>query len=134
MPFDGMLVQEMVDKGVELLLGGTRDPTFGPVVVVGLGGTYTELVRDYTLAVAPVKIEEAKMMLGRGMLGRSISGYRGGPRVPVDRLAKVVSDFSRIMVENPQIEQMEVNPLMATEGAILSVDARVLLRRDWDRP
>ncbi len=127
-PFDGMLVQEMV-KGIELLLGGTRDPTFGPVVVVGLGGTYAELEQDYSLAIAPVNLEEAKMMLGRGRLGRVIEGYRGGPKVRIGRLAKVVSSFSRIMAENPRIEQIEVNPLTAAGDAILSVDARVLLRR-----
>jgi len=131
--FDGMMVQETVDKGVELLLGGTRDPTFGPVVLVGLGGTYAELMRDYTLAIAPVSPGEAETMVGRGRLGQVIGGYRGGPKVRADRLAKVVSGFSRIMAENPRIEQMEINPLMAGEDAILSVDARVLLRRDRDQ-
>ena len=128
--FDGMLVQEMVKNGVELILGGIRDPTFGPVVVFGLGGTYTELIREYSLAVAPVTPRESRAMLTQGKLGRVLDGYRGGPKVKMSRLSQVVSDFSRIMVENPSIEQMEVNPLMATEDEILAVDARVILARD----
>ena len=126
LPFEGMLVQEMV-KGVEIILGGVRDPTFGPVVMVGLGGTYTELLRGFSLAVAPITPREAQEMVGGGMVGQVLTGYRGGPRVSVKRFSKVVSDFSRIMAENPQIEQMEVNPLMASGGSVLAVDTRVLL-------
>jgi acetyltransferase len=127
LPFEGMLVQEMVPRGVELLLGGMRDPTFGPVIVLGFGGAYAEVIRDYSLAVAPVTPLEVRRMLIGEKLGLVLGGYRGGPRVNTGRLSKLVSSFSRIMVENPQIEQMEVNPLMATDRTILSVDARVLL-------
>lgn len=127
MKFQGMLVQEMVGKSVELILGGTRDPTFGPVVVFGLGGTYTELLRDYSLAVAPVSPNEVQRTLSQTSLGRILAGYRGGPKANIDRLAKVVSSFSRIMVENPRIDQMEVNPLMANGSDVLAVDARVVL-------
>ncbi|MDE1853973.1 MAG: acetate--CoA ligase family protein [Thaumarchaeota archaeon] len=125
--FDGMLVQEMVKGGVELILGGTRDQTFGPVVMFGLGGTYTELIRDYSLAVAPVTPGEAESMLAQSRLGRILEGYRGGPKVKIGRLSQVVSDFSRIMVENRAIGQMEVNPLIVTKDEILSVDARVIV-------
>lgn len=130
MRFGGMFVQQMVESGVELILGGTRDATFGPVVVVGLGGTYTELIRDYSLAIAPVTPGEAGAMLTRIRLGRVLEGYRGGPKVKIGRLSQVVSDFSKIMVENPTISQVEVNPLIATEDQILAVDARVMLGRD----
>ncbi len=126
-PFDGMLVQQMVSGGVELILGGTRDPTFGPVVILGLGGTYTELVRDYSLAIAPVTSDEVRVMVAQTKLGRALEGYRGGPKVKAGRLRKIVSDFSRIMVENPSIQQMEVNPLIATRDEIMSVDARATL-------
>jgi len=126
--FNGMLVQEMVKDGVELLLGGTRDPTFGPIVVLGLGGTYTEILHEYRIAVSPITATEAHRMLIGETLTKVLGGYRGGPRVNVDRLCEVVSCFSRIMVDNPPIEQMEVNPLTATRSRILAVDARVILR------
>jgi len=126
--FEGMLVQEMVRGGVELLLGGTRNPTFGPIAVLGLGGIYTELLREYRLAVSPVKAQEARRMLIGETLAKVLGGYRGGPRVSISRLCEVVSAFSSILVDNPQIEQMEVNPLVATRNRILAVDARVVLR------
>ncbi|MDG6902047.1 MAG: acetate--CoA ligase family protein [Nitrososphaerota archaeon] len=125
--FQGMLAQEMVRKGVEVILGGTRDTTFGPVVVLGLGGTYTEVTRNYALRVAPVSPEEAKSMLVETKLASVLAGYRGGPRADLERLAAAVSGFSKIMPENPRIEQMEVNPLMVTEDEVLAVDARAIL-------
>ena len=125
--FEGMLVQEMVEDGVELILGGTRDLTFGPVVILGLGGTFAELVREYTLAVAPVTPKQVGVMLAKTKLARVLEGYRGGPKPKIDSLSRVVSDFSKIMVDNPTIDQMELNPLIATEDRALSVDARVIL-------
>jgi acetyltransferase len=130
--FEGMLVQEMVKDGVELLLGGTRDPTFGPIVVLGLGGIYTELIRQYRLAVSPITEREVRRMLIGKRLANVFSGYRGGPRVNIHRLCEVVSTFSRIMIDNPSIEQMEVNPLVAMRNRILAVDARVMLRPGRD--
>ena len=126
--FDGMLVQKMVKDGIELLLGGTRDPTFGPVVALGFGGIYTELLREYRLAVSPVTAQEARRLLIGETLARALGGYRGGPRVNLARLCEVASAFSRIMVDNPLIEQMELNPLVAAGSMILAVDARVMLR------
>jgi len=125
--FDGMLVQEMVKGGIELLLGGMRDPTFGPVVVLGLGGTYTELLREYRLAVSPITGKEARRMLVGETLARALGGYRGGPRVNINQLCAVTSAFSRIMVDNPSISHMELNPLIATGGRMLAVDARIIL-------
>jgi acyl-CoA synthetase (NDP forming) len=125
--FDGMLVQELVEKGVELILGGTRDRVFGPVLVVGLGGTYTELIRDYALAVAPVTAKEAAKLLAQTKVARILQGYRGGPRAEINLLSRVVSSFSKIMADEPNIEQMEVNPLMVTERGVLAVDSRIII-------
>ena len=125
--FGGMLVQEMVADGTELILGCTRDATFGPVVALGAGGTYTEVIRDYALAVAPVGPGEAKRMLSLTKLDRILGGYRGGPKVNLERLGRLVSSFSRIMFDNPSIGQIEVNPLIATARGVLAVDTRVVL-------
>ena len=130
--FEGMLVQEMVRGGVELLLGGTRDPTFGPVVILGLGGIYTEIFREYHLAVSPITAQEARRTLISESLAKVLGGYRGGPRVNISRLCNVISAFSSTMIDNPSIEQMEVNPLVATRNRILAVDARVILRPGRD--
>jgi acyl-CoA synthetase (NDP forming) len=132
--FEGMLVQEMVKGGIALLLGGTRDSAFGPIVVLGLGGIYTELLHEYRLAVSPITAQEARRMLIGEKLAKALAGYRGGPKVNIDRLCEVVSAFSSIMFDNPSIEQMEVNPLVVTRNRILAVDARVMLGRVRDLP
>jgi acetate---CoA ligase (ADP-forming) len=128
-PFEGMLLQEMSGRGVEVILGGLRDPTFGPVVMVGLGGTYTELLRTYSLAVAPVSPAEVGRMLSGKALEKIMSGYRGSPKASTGRLSRVVSGFSSIMIENPEIDQMEINPLIVTENSALAVDARATIKR-----
>ena len=130
--FEGMLVQEMVQGGVELLLGGMRDPTFGPIVILGLGGTYTELFREYRTAVSPVTAQEARRMLIGETIARVLGGYRGGPGADINRLCEVVSSFSSIMIDNQSIEQIEVNPLVVRRERILAVDVRVVVRPGRD--
>ena len=122
--FRGMLVQEMAPKSVEVILGGTRDPTFGPMVLFGLGGTYTELMHDHVLAVAPVGPGEVEAALAGTPLSRVLAGYRGGPRGDVGHLARVISSFSRMIAENPQLDQIEINPLMVRGEDAFAVDAR----------
>ncbi len=124
--FDGMMVQKMVASGVEIILGGTVDPTFGPTVLFGAGGKYAELIRDYSLAIAPVNESEAKEMILRTKLSPTLKGYRSGPTANIDRLAKVVSRFSRIMVEDPLIREIEINPLIVSGSQALAVDTRIL--------
>ncbi len=127
--FEGALLQEMVAGGVEVIVGGTRDPTFGPVVVVGLGGTNAELMHEIALGVAPVSPAWAESMVKSTRLGTALQGYRGGPKVPAPRLAKVVSNFSRMLVEHPSLAQVEVNPLIAKEEGFFAVDARAMVAR-----
>ena len=125
--FEGMLVQEMAKNGIEVILGALRDPTFGPVVMVGLGGTYTELLHDFTLAVAPISPPEARRLLTGRRIEQIFKGYRGGPSADIERVSKVVSAFSYMMVDNPEIEQVEVNPLIVSGSSVLAVDVRAVV-------
>jgi acyl-CoA synthetase (NDP forming) len=122
--FDGMLVQEMVGRGVEMILGGKMDPVFGPVVAVGLGGAYVELSRNVSLAVAPFSPSGARSMIAGTNVEKLLSGYRGGPTASVERVCKVISGFSKMMMEERGLEEVEVNPLIATHDRVLAVDAR----------
>lgn len=122
--FDGMLVQEMVGRGIELILGGKRDPVFGPVVALGLGGTYVELSGEVSLAIAPVTPTEFGHILKETNLMKIIQGYRGGPRAHLGRLCKAASDFSKMMAENPILQEVEINPLIVTTDTIMAVDIR----------
>lgn len=122
--FDGVLVQRMAGKGIELILGGKKDPTFGQVVALGLGGTYVELAREISLAVAPVDVTGVRSMIEGTKLERMVRGYRGGPKASMDKLCRAVSGFSKILAENPSMTEMEVNPLVATRDEVLAVDVR----------
>jgi acyl-CoA synthetase (NDP forming) len=128
-PFSGVLAQEMVPKGVELILGATRDEVFGPSVVFGLGGIFTEILKDYSVAIGAVSETRALELIDDIRMNPVMNGYRGGPVVDKKKLARVVSSFSLILEENPSISQIEINPLMATVDGVVAVDARTLIAR-----
>jgi acetyltransferase len=127
--FAGILVQKMAGPGFELLIGSYRDRFFGPVVTLGAGGTYTELMRDYTLRVAPIGEAEAEEMMNELRISKILKGYRGQPPYDLGCLKAMMVKLSTIMLENPSVAEMEMNPffLFASGGAV--VDARVLLKR-----
>jgi acyl-CoA synthetase (NDP forming) len=121
-----LLVQAQAPAGVELLVGGRRDPTFGPVVVAGLGGVLTELWREAALRLAPVTEGEARAMLEEGRTGRLLAGYRGAPPADLDGLAAVVAGMGDLLAAHPEVTEVEVNPLIVAGRRALAVDALVL--------
>jgi acyl-CoA synthetase (NDP forming) len=123
----GVLVQKMAEPGFELLIGSYRDRFFGPVITIGAGGTYTELLRDYALRVAPITESEADEMTGELRIAQILRGYRGKAAYDVPCVRDVLVKMSRMMLENPTLSQIEFNPfsLFARGGAV--IDARVLL-------
>jgi acetyltransferase len=120
----GVLVQRMVPPGVEMLLGATRDPQFGPLVVVGLGGIYVEVLRDTASRLAPFGPAEARTMIEELRMAPALCGYRGQAPADVDELARVASQFSRLAADAPHLVEMEVNPLMVSGAGAMAVDAR----------
>jgi acyl-CoA synthetase (NDP forming) len=125
--FRGVFVQKMAEPGFELLIGGYRDRFFGPVITLGAGGTYTELVRDFTLRVAPFTVSEAEEMMNELRISGILKGYRGRAPYDVECLKDVIVKISRMMLENPSINQMEINPFSVFPSGGAVVDARVLL-------
>jgi succinyl-CoA synthetase beta subunit len=121
---EGFLVQSMAPAGKELLLGGVRDPQFGPLVMVGWGGIYVEVLADTAARLAPVCPDEARAMLDELKLAPVLHGLRGEAPVDLPSLATVISTFSRLLVDVPELEEVEINPLMAGPGGVLAVDAR----------
>lgn len=129
---DGVVVQPMVPSGVELVLGARRDPLFGPLLMVGLGGIFVELLQDVAVRIAPVSHEEARQMLQRLRGSRLLKGFRGAPAVDLEQLAQVISRFSVLAAElGDQLEEIDVNPLICSGGRILAVDA-LMRRRQQD--
>jgi acyl-CoA synthetase (NDP forming) len=121
------LVQEQVAQASELLVGGRRDEVFGPVVLVGLGGFLTEVVRDISLALAPLSLEAASDLVPLGLRGRLISGYRGLPAWEPEPVARALVAIGHILTDHPRVREVDVNPLLVRGPDAVAVDALVVL-------
>ena len=124
---EGFVVQPMVPAGKELLLGSVRDPQFGPLVMVGFGGIYVEILHDTAVRLAPVDAAEARAMLGELRLAPLLHGVRGEPAVDLPALADAIARFSRLVAGVPGVEELEINPLVASAAGVVAVDARATL-------
>lgn len=122
---EGMLLQPML-SGREVIVGGKRDRTFGPIVLFGLGGILVELMKDVAMRVAPVSPEEAHSMFEEISGREYLNEFRHMPAVDKGKLADIVSAVSRLLAEHPEIEEIDLNPLIATPEAAHVVDVRVM--------
>jgi acyl-CoA synthetase (NDP forming) len=122
-----LLIQEEMPRGLELLVGGRRDPSFGPTVLVGLGGVLAELYRDASVGLAPLAREDARVMLGEGRRAALLQGFRGAPAVDEDALAAVLVAIGDLLVEHPAIAELDLNPLIASGGRLVAVDALIVV-------
>lgn len=127
---EGITLEPMVPGGVEMLVGVTRDPIFGPMLTVGMGGIWTELMGDARHALLPVSVTEARAMVESLKAYPLLDGYRGKPKADVDALVEAVANISRaVEAAGPRLRELEVNPLLVMpqgHGAV-AVDALVLL-------
>jgi acetyltransferase len=126
---DGVLVQPMVGGGQELILGGRQDPQFGPVVLVGLGGIFVEIIGQAVMRVAPIHEGEARQMLEELRGVQILKGARGHGPSDIDALVQALVCLSQLMVDFPEIKELDINPLRvfaAGEGC-RALDARVVL-------
>jgi len=124
----GFLVQPMVTPGVELILGMVQDPTFGPVVACGAGGTTAELLRDVAVGVAPLTDSDAKDMLRSLRTFPLLDGYRGAPKCDVAKIEEALLRLSAMVERHPEIVELDANPLVARPDGVVIVDARVRIR------
>jgi acetyl-CoA synthetase len=120
----GLLVQPMLPRGVEVMVGARRDPAFGPVVAVGLGGVLVELLSDTAVAPAPLSLEQARRML-RCLRGYPLlAGHRGTPPVALDALAEILCRVAELAAALPdRIAELDINPLLCAGGRVVAVDA-----------
>ena len=110
---DGILVQQMAGEGTEIIVGTVRDPGFGPVLLVGAGGTTTELHKDVTSRLAPVSAEEARVMLRELRSFPLLEGWRGAPPADIDALCDLIAKVSRLAVATRDtIREIEINPVL----------------------
>jgi acetyltransferase len=124
----GVLVQRMLAGGREVILGGKRDPSFGPVVMFGLGGIYVEVFEDVAFRLAPLSLEDAKNMISEVQGSRLLQGVRGEPPADLEAVVEALLALSRLMVECPEIAEVDINPLCVFEQGLAAVDARGVVR------
>jgi acetyltransferase len=118
-----MLVEAMAPAGVDLIVGARRDPVFGPVVLVGLGGTTAEAFADVAVRAAPLSMAEASCMPDE-LLGRALlDGWRGGPVLDRSELARVVRALGAVLLAAPYVDEIEINPLRLTSDGLVALDA-----------
>jgi len=124
----GVDVEAMVPAGVEVIIGGIRDPQFGPVVMVGLGGIFVEIIRDVAFGIAPLSYSEARHMVESLRGYPLIEGFRGREGADVDSIIRAAVTVSEVIARYPWIEEMEFNPVIVHETGMTVVDARIVLR------
>lgn len=128
----GATVQKMVTypNSFELILGTKKDPVFGSVIMVGMGGTAAEVFRDRALAMPPLNESLARRALESLKSWPLLRGYRGKPGVNIDRLIEILMRFSYLVADYPEIKELDVNPLLVTPEDVIALDARVVVDRE----
>lgn len=126
----GVLIQKMMEKGKEIILGMTRDPRFGPLLMFGLGGIYTEALRDVAFRLAPIRENVAAEMIKDIRSYRLLEGVRGEPPSDMKAVAECLLRLSQLVTDHPGIQELDINPLIVYprgKGAIVA-DARIILK------
>jgi succinyl-CoA synthetase beta subunit len=125
-----VLVQEMIEGQRELMVGLYRDPQFGPCVMFGLGGIFTEIVEDIVFRVAPLTRKDAMEMLTEIKGKKILESFRGKPRVATDEMGDILLALSQIGKEQPAIREIDINPVKLVNGKPVAVDALVVFSAD----
>jgi acyl-CoA synthetase (NDP forming) len=122
----GVILQAMAPKGKEVMIGAKQDPTFGPCVIVGTGGIYTEVLNDYTFRLAPLNEFEARKMLAELKLYPLLEGVRGEAPCEIDSIVDTVLRVSQLVSTHVAIKEIDINPLIVNEQGSIIVDARII--------
>ena len=124
---DGILIQEMAPGSTEVIVGAIKDAQFGQTLMFGLGGTFVEVMKDVSFRIAPITEEEAQEMITEVKAYPILQGYRGQPPADIDALVKILLNTSRLMMDHPEIKELDLNPIMVYEKGAKTVDARIIL-------
>src|SRR6185503_4444847 len=127
--FEGVTVQPMIrrDDAYELILGSSVDPQFGPVLLFGACGQLVEVFKDRSLGLPPLNATLARRMMEQTRIYKALHGVRGRKPVDLPALEQLLVSFSQLVVEQPWIKEIDVNPLLASAERLVALDARVVL-------
>jgi acetyltransferase len=132
---DGVLVQPMVTGGQELILGGRQDPNFGPVVLIGLGGIFVEVLEEVSLRVAPITRQEAREMIDELRGAPILKGARGHKPSDIQAVSEALLRLSQLLIDFPEISELDINPLRVFQenNGCRALDARVMIQSASDQ-
>jgi len=125
---DGVLVEKLIRGSREFVIGLSRDPSFGPCVMFGLGGVFTEALKDVTFRVAPLTKEDALEMIDEIKTKKLLGEFRGSPAVDREALAKALVGVGDLGIKNDSISEIDINPLIICGDKPVAVDALVVLK------
>ncbi len=125
---EGVLIQEMVRGGKEVIVGMKRDANFGPLMMFGLGGIYVEVFKDVTFRIAPLSEEDAKEMIREIKAYKLLKGVRGEKPSDLNAIADVIMRLAQLSLEFPEISEMEINPLRVFEKGCSALDFKIILK------
>jgi acetyl-CoA synthetase (ADP-forming) len=123
----GVLVQEMAPQGIETIVGAVKDPQFGPTLMFGLGGIFVELLKDVAFRVAPITEQDAAEMIVSVKAFPLLNGYRGSQPADVKAIVNLLLVVSRLVMDHPEIRELDLNPVMVYPNGTKTVDARIIL-------
>jgi acyl-CoA synthetase (NDP forming) len=125
----GVLVEKMVSKGLELIIGTNTDPTFGPVILFGVGGVMVEAIKDVVFRLCPTTQPQALQAIEEIKARILLDGFRGMPKVNKEELSNLIVKLSELAWEYKEhIAEMDINPIIANEDGLFPVDARIILK------
>ena len=126
----GVLIEKMVKPSTEIIVGVTRDPTFGPAIMFGLGGIFVELLKDVSFRIAPINKDDALEMIHEIKALPMLQGFRGGPNVKLELIVDILLKISQLTIDYiDDILEIDLNPIFAYDDKILTVDARIILTK-----
>jgi acyl-CoA synthetase (NDP forming) len=123
----GVSVQKYAQPGVELIIGVFTDAQFGPVLMFGLGGVWTEILDDTSLRVTPVTRKDTREMIEETKAYRLLTGYRGQEPVDISKIEDILLAVADFVENNPEVKEIDINPVIASGDSITAVDARIVL-------
>ncbi len=124
-----VLVQKMIPSNTELVLGALRDKSFGPVVMFGMGGIYVEALKIVGFRLSPITLEDARKLIQQTLPPALIKGVRGRGPMNVDSIAGVLVSLGKMLEEQPQIEEVDFNPVLPYQDGCIAVDARIIISK-----
>ena len=121
------IVIQKQEQGIQIIMGAKRDPVFGPIVMFGLGGIFTEVLKDVSFRLAPINKKEAEEMIKEIKGYKILIGYRNQKKINILSIEKTLFNLSNLIVKEKEVREVDFNPVMANDKRIVIVDAKILI-------